>query len=102
MLVTSARSEGVAPAVLSKLNFVATFALSSAPLSTTETPTIVRIPRSTGVGARNQKLSVKPSPSVSVNVRETMLRSVPALNSSVGLPSVLRLRKFGSASDGLR
>ena len=101
-LVTSARSEGVAPMVVSKENLVAMFALSSAELSTIDTPTTVRIARSVPTGARTQKLSVKPSPSVSVKVRDTMLRAVPARNSSVGLPSSRRRKKFGSATFGLR
>ena len=76
-LVTNARSAGVAPAVLSKENLVAMLAFSNAELSTMDTPTMVRIDPSVATGARNQKLSVKPSPSVSVKVREMTLRSVP-------------------------
>ena len=99
-LVTSALSAGVWPAVVSNENLVARFALRSAELSTTEMPTSVRIERSVPTGARNQKLSVNPSPSVSVNVREMMLRAVPPLNSSVGLPRSFRRKKFGSATLG--
>ena len=97
-LETSARSAGVWPVVELKPNLVATFALRSAELSTTDTPTIVRMPRSTPIGAVNQKLSVKPSPSVSVKVREITFRFEPNTNSSVGRPSAFRLKKFGSAA----
>ena len=67
----------MAPAVLSKENLVAMLAFSNAELSTMDTPTMVRIDPSVATGARNQNLSVKPSPSVSVKVREMTLRSVP-------------------------
>ena len=76
-LVTSAISAGVNPTVVRRSARVATFKSTIAELSITLTPIIVRTLRSLPTGAKNQKLSVKPSPSVSQNVRETMLRGVP-------------------------
>ena len=82
-LETKAKSDGVFPPVVAGSNLVAIFTLSKAELSTTETPTTWRIDRSAEVGAKNQKLSVNPSPSESQRVLEIMFRGVSGTNSSV-------------------
>ena len=81
--VTNAKSDGVNPTVVRRSARVATFTSTMDALSTTLTPTTVRTFRSLPTGAKNQKLSVKPSPSVSQKVRETTLRGVISTHSSL-------------------
>ena len=81
--VTSAISAGVKPILVRLSARVATFTSTMAELSITLTPTMVRTLRSLPTGAKNQKLSVNPSPSLSLNVRATILRGVFSTHSSL-------------------
>jgi len=91
-----ARSAGVWPAVLQRSNRVATLTSTIEALSTIETAATCRTPSSLVPGSRNQKESVKPSPSASARVRPTTFRSVPTTNSSRFGPRSFRRMKFGS------